>query len=239
MAFGGDLPGEGDGGGIVGGDGRGDPPFEEGPDVAGESAVDVSLGPEDDLGTFPVAALHDPDPGAGRREALDVGGPVAQVGLEDDSHVGRPVGVAELLEDGDRPIDVGRLLHVDPDEDLLGNRRVQRAPEIAQAGGVVDVEADLGRLDRDVRIEAFGPDSPDRRDDVVRRGVGCGRLMDVGPDMVQGAPDPAGLELAKDLDPSVEDSRRRRSARRGRGFPGCSGRPCAASAAWPGARPVA
>ncbi len=60
---------------------------------------------------------------------------------------------ARALEELDRRIDVRRSLHVDPDEvaALLG--ALDQAIHVALAQPAIEIEAELRRLDRDVRVE--------------------------------------------------------------------------------------
>ena len=71
---------------------------------------------------------------------------------------------------------VRRILHVDAHEELVAAGRVEDAPQVVDAGGAVDVEAELGQLQRDVALDARRDDHVDEPHVLAR---GRGGFLDV------------------------------------------------------------
>ena len=113
-----------------------------------ERRIDLVLVAIGDRRGLVVGALDEAYGGFERQEPAQVGRRPAEVRLEGDAD--RPVIGLQLLVQVDRRLDIRRALHVEPEPgaDLLGpgGQRLQ----VGKAGGPVDVEPELGRLDRDL-----------------------------------------------------------------------------------------
>src|SRR5205814_6413925 len=59
----------------------------------------------------------------------------------------------------ERRVDVARLLHVDPHEVAQRGRPGGQGAHVGEAALGVDVEAELGRLDGDLRVDPAGADA--------------------------------------------------------------------------------
>ena len=158
----GDLLDEGD---VVGPESQPDRPpatvEQESHGERGVVRVDLALVAVGDGGGFVVGALDEADGGIEREEAFDVGRRTPEIRLEADAGV--RLGRAQPLVDLDRGVRVGAALHVDPQVRVVG-RRVRGEPlEMDQAGVGVVIEAELGRLDGDLAVDAGGLDPVDQR----------------------------------------------------------------------------
>src|SRR5438034_229300 len=78
------------------------------------------------------------------------------------------------LEQLQRVLGIGRLLHVDPDEGPVASRSGHDRPEVLDAHPLVDLEPHLGKLYRDVRVRAHRADAVEGFQIGVARGAGFG-----------------------------------------------------------------
>ena len=79
----------------------------------------------------------------------------------------------ERLEDLERHFGVRRALHVDADEEAR-RRPLENPAQVVDRAGAVDVEAELGELQREVAADAGLDDRVDDAQVIARRGVGFG-----------------------------------------------------------------
>ncbi len=115
---------------------------------------------------FVIGALDQADGGSHGQQPLDVGRCPVQVGLEADAHV-RVAGARPLIE-GDGRARVGAALHVDPDPAAPLGGVAREAVEVLEGDRLIEVETELGELERDLDVEAAGGDLIEER--VVRVG---------------------------------------------------------------------
>ena len=100
-----------------------------------------------------IGALHQPHARAERVQPVDVGGAARQTGLDH----GADVAMAQPphgLEHAQRRLGVGRVLHVDADEEPVAGGRLEDAPQVVGGGRPVDVQTQLGELQREVALHA-------------------------------------------------------------------------------------
>jgi len=124
------------------------------PDVR---SVDVSLVRIRDLRRLEVGALHEAEVGRQRKQRREISLRAEQVGLED----GADVPVAALTQpavDPKRGVDVARLLHVDADEVAQLPRVSDELRDVALCELLVDREAKVRELERDVRPQTLRGD---------------------------------------------------------------------------------
>src|SRR5581483_8448523 len=97
-----------------------------------------------------------------------------EVGLEDGADV-VVTALAQAPVDAERRVDVGGLLHVDPDEVAERRGVLDELGEVAERELLVDRETEMGELERDVRPESLGGDPVEQRpvrvDDGTRFGL--------------------------------------------------------------------
>ena len=98
----------------------------------------------------------------------------AKAGLQNDPDVAISL-LPHGLEDVERDRGVGRVLHVDADEELLRRRGIENAPQIVDRCGAIDREPELGQLERDVPFDPRGGDLVEHREVRAR---GARRLGD-------------------------------------------------------------
>jgi hypothetical protein len=79
----------------------------------------------------------------------------------------------QRIEDVERGIGIGRVLHVDAHEEAVGIGWLENPAHVVDRGGLVDVEPELRQLERDVALDP-GRDDPADDLDVVGGGGRCG-----------------------------------------------------------------
>ena len=116
-----------------------------------ERLVDIGLLRIRDVRRLEIRALDDADCRPERDHRLDVFRRPEEIRLNRDPDAGALR--ARALEDLDGRVDVRRALHVDPHEvaELLG--ALDQSVHVALAETAIEIEAELGRLDRDVGVE--------------------------------------------------------------------------------------
>ena len=146
-------------------------------DEAEIRCVDVRLDRIRKLRRLEVRALHKPQVGAQREQGRQIGLGAVEVRLQH----GADVLVARLTEAAVDPqgrLDQARLLHVDPNEVPELARPLDEALDVHVGQLLVELEAEMSELERDVDREPLGRDAlqdlPVARDD----GVG----LDLAPD---------------------------------------------------------
>src|SRR5205085_3401746 len=82
----------------------------------------------------------------------------------------------QCLEDVERDLREGRVLHVDTHEEPVALARVEDAAQIVDAGCAIDLETELRQLERQVALDARRNDRVHQSE--IRAGRG-GRLVDV------------------------------------------------------------
>ncbi len=168
---------------------------------SGERLLDLPRIRDRDLRRLQVRALGQPDRHARSGDAEHVGGRAVQRGLQ--AHADVVVAGAELLEDGDGALGVLRGLHVDHHQRPV--RRPQDPLAVRHAEVLGDVQAELGELDRDVRVvQAGGLDPAERRGVAGRSPLGLLLVGHVLAQEVEHGPQPAIVEVACSLDRLVE-----------------------------------
>ena len=142
-----------------------------------EVLVDVGLLRIGDVRRLEIGALHDADRGAERdSDSTSLRGAI-EVGLHRDADPRRLR--ARAAEQIERRIDVGRALHVDPQEvaALLGP--LDQPIEVRSHSAAIEIEPELRRLDRDVRVEPGGGDLVQHVEVVLRDLLGFLRAREV------------------------------------------------------------
>ena len=117
-----------------------------------EVFVDVGFLRIRDRRRFEVRALDQPDRRAERHQRFDVVLRAIQIRLQRDADSRRSR--ARAAEQIERRIDVGRALHVDPDEVVALAGAIDQPLQVAEAQLLVEIEPELRRLDRDLRPQA-------------------------------------------------------------------------------------
>jgi hypothetical protein len=135
-----------------------------------ERRVDVRLPLVCDGFGFLVRTLHEPHARAKLVHPLDVAFGAMERRLQRDTHVAVLL-LPECLEDIQRHLRPGRVLHVDPDKKLMAPGRLEDAAQVVDTGGAVDAGAKLRELQRDVPLDSRCDDDVEQPD--VRA---CGRV---------------------------------------------------------------
>ena len=177
--------------------------------------VDLSPGGESDVGRLRVCALHQPDRRLERHQARDVADGPMQVRLQRQADVG--VLRAEGLVEVDGALGVGAALHVDPQKALRIGGRARKPPQVRVGGFRVDVETQLGGLDRHLGLDPGG-----RGEDflvVLHHAVGVGQVDDVLAQKGEERSDPPGLEFDRRLQRRLETLSRKEAPDRPAGEP--------------------
>ena len=104
---------------------------------------------------------------------------------------------ARALEQLERRIDVGRALHVDPEEVVALLGALEQPIEIALAQRAIEIEPELRRLDRDVRVEPGRRDLVEHLEVVLRDLLGFLGVRQVLAEARQDRGDAVLLQLAR------------------------------------------
>ena len=106
----------------------------------------------------------------------------------------------------ERRIDVGRALHVDPEEVAAPLGPLEDALEVALAQRAIEIEAELRRLDRDLRVEPGRRNLVEHVEVVLRDLLGFAGVVRFSPSCVRMVVMPSARQLARGaqrvLDPS-------------------------------------
>jgi len=124
-----------------------------------------------------VDPLAEPDVRPFGRQRLDVGERPPHVGLEDDPEV--VVLLPQGAEDGEGVVDRGVVFHVDPHEVPVLGGTGRDLVEVALEQLPVDLQAERGRLDRDVRVEFPLRDLLEHPLVLAHVRLGLGRVVDL------------------------------------------------------------
>ncbi len=116
-----------------------------------EVLVHVPLAREGDRGRLEIRPFHEPYRGAEREQAFDVVRRATEIRLQRDAHARRSL--AQLTEQIDGAIDVGRTLHVEPDEVARGFGVGHQLLQLLTGEIGVDVEPEVRRFDGDLRVQ--------------------------------------------------------------------------------------
>ena len=139
--------------------------------------VDISLLRHRDIGTLAIGAFHETHAAAKRKERVEIAGGAIQVRLQAHADIGE--GTQRLAIDLERRVDVGMLLHVDPDEGVVLFRASKERAQVRAAARVVDVEAELGQLDGYVAVQSARANRLQRCEVVASNLIGLSRVRDV------------------------------------------------------------
>ncbi len=120
-----------------------------------------------------------------------------EIRLQADADSGKAV--AQLLGQVERDVDVGRLLHVDPQIVTGGLRAFGDREEMRPAASAIDVEAELRRLDRRLAREADRFDLGDALDVVIGHRLRFAKIGDVLTEAGEHAGDSLRGQLARRL----------------------------------------
>ena len=101
---------------------------------------------------------------------------------------------AEQIE---RRIDVGRALHVDPDEVVALGRAIDEPLQVAEAELLVEIEPELRRLHRDLRVETGGLHLIEHVEIMLRDLFGFVDRVRFSPSFVKIVPMPCALLLRR------------------------------------------
>src|SRR5207245_2584191 len=114
--------------------------------------VDVALSRNRSIRRLRVCALDESDRGFEGQHPVNVRGGAIEVRLQ--AHADRGVARVDAVVQVERAVRVRAALHVDPQEALGFGGRIGQPAQVGEGRLGVDVEADLGGLDRDLRLEA-------------------------------------------------------------------------------------
>src|SRR5687767_15231714 len=105
-----------------------------------------------DVGWLEIGALDDADRRTERQQRFDVlRGPI-EVGLERQAYTPRfGAGAAVEVE---RRIDITRVLHVDPQQVVPLIGAFEQPVHVALAQAAIEIQTELRRLDRNLRVES-------------------------------------------------------------------------------------
>ncbi len=115
--------------------------------------------------------------------------------------------VAELpqrLEDVERHLGERRVLHVDPHEEVVAAGKVEDTAEVVGGRGPVDLQAELGELERDVPLDAGVEDLLDHLLIFAGRLRRLGMGRDALAEQVEADEHAARLDLARGFDGFVD-----------------------------------
>jgi hypothetical protein len=141
-----------------------------------------------DVSSLAIRALYEPYAAAERHERAEVVAGAIQVGLKAHTDIRQIRKHAAV--DRQRRIDVRVLLHINPDEGAVRLRACHERMQIRIAALRVDVEAELGQLDRYVTIQSACV-NPDQRIHVVTGDdIGSGCIGDVFTEFCKYSADP-------------------------------------------------
>ena len=167
--------------------------LEQLPRQHGISGVDVALFRKRHVRSLVVGALHEPDGGGERKQCLQVGGRTAQVGLQADTDA--RVGGAHGLKQLQRCVHVARLLHVDPQKRACGGRPCRQRQQVLEARPGIQVQAQVGELDRNLRGQLALPNFLEYPQIVVAYAGGLVAAHDLLAQLGQHAADAVASEL--------------------------------------------
>src|ERR1700737_2211635 len=132
---------------------------------------------EGDVGWLTIRAFHEPDTAAERNEGSEIFAGAIQICLKTYADIRELRQHATI--DLQRRIDVNVLLHVYPDEGALLLRTLNERAQIGMTTRLVDVEAELGQLDRDVTVQFARTNLHQRIGVVTSDLIGLSRVGDV------------------------------------------------------------
>ena len=139
---------------VVGGDlqQRGRRRVEVSTHQRGVIGVHVSFGGKGDFRRFEIRALDQANGRAFGGERLHVGFGAVEVRLNHRAEVVE-TGIAQRPVNAQRRIDVGAALHVDGHGDVMLLRVAEDRADVVHAERLVDVQAEVGQLERDARLQ--------------------------------------------------------------------------------------
>ena len=114
--------------------------------------VDLGLLSVRDVGRFEICTFDETDRRTERQQRLDITRRAIQIGLKRDANLRRPR--ARAPEQLQRRIDAGRALHVDPHEVTALGGTVHQPLQVPVTEFFVEIEAELRRFDRDLRVDS-------------------------------------------------------------------------------------
>src|SRR5829696_2218977 len=139
--------------------------------------VDVDLARHRHLRRLEVRALYDPQVRVQRQERLEVARRAVQVRLEDGPDVVEAC-LAQPPVRAQRRVDVPRLLHVDADEGAAAARVLDEPEHVRVRELLVDVEAEVGELQRHVAAQPLVGEPVDDRNVLRRHALRLGLVAD-------------------------------------------------------------
>ncbi len=164
--------------------------------------IDVTFGRECAVSGLCIRALDEPDRGLEGEEPEDIGRGPIQVRLQAHADAWMPsVKPVVKLE---RPVGVGAPLHVDPQETLDAAGRLRKPVQIRKSGLRIDVQAELGRLDRDLGLDPGGRRRVEHRLVVLDHLSSLGQGLDVLTEPGEDDADLLGFEIHGGLQRSLE-----------------------------------
>jgi hypothetical protein len=135
--------------------------------------VDVAFLRHRDIGPFAIRAFHETDAATERQKRVEIVVGAIQVRLKAHTDIGE--GAQRLAIHLERRVDVGMLLHVDPDEGVALFRVSKESAQGRAAARAVDVKSELGQLDGYVAVQSVRANHLQRRDVVVNDLIGLSR----------------------------------------------------------------
>ena len=143
-----------------------------------------------------VRALDEADARAQRVEALEILFASVERRLEHDAHLAIAL-LPQRFEDLERHLGVRRVLHVDADEESCRLRTLEHFAQVVDGGRLVDVEAKLRELEREVPADAGVNDGLDDVQVLARGGFGLHQVGDALPQMIERQHEAAHLDRAR------------------------------------------